>query len=696
MKRTFAWIPVLFLLAVTSVAESRGREGEKFRKYTDKRAGAKLQDAGRGAPVLPRGTVDDHGNSCATATVIQPGLDVAGSLETPGDLDYFKFTLTSPMEVRLRTTGGTDTFGTLLDAGCSVITSNDDHEGLNFQVSRVLDPGDYHLEIRHFSQAGTGSYVLEFLALVSDELPDFCESAGQGVPVTASADLDLMTDYAGDRDVLELVIDTPTQFSATSDDATVAGATLFDGSCNPLIMTEAGSGVQLDTPLGPGEYRLRVDGASVGAYELMLSLTPGADDYPDTCGGAQAIGLNSPTSAMLHPNDLDFFEITAPQAGFLTINVRSDDADPVTSLFDDDCSLIAANDDVSPGNLESRIRRAVEAGVYRLGIRHFGVGLGRYELDVNYADSTVVYPQLALGGGFDVTLLVTNNSGFDWTGFAELDEREWPLDQAWSLDGEDRTGETEFPIDLMPGETQRFQLSRTEDAVSGWLKITSTGQLSDISTSFFYNFLTDGSLVDSTGVSPAAPSRGVRFPVERDGQRLRTGVAIRMATAPMTFSLFDEAGVLVQRFPSALFDGALFFDEIFDAPLPDRFTGSMTVESTSPFATTVLRFETTDEAFQLTSVPATPIKNGARLLLHCDPLSPPVDSLVGEGCHSVVPGPHSFVQVYPESEIVLFPSADCTGPSLTLTRDKPLCPLVYDDDSPANDNVGSVLVVPRR
>ncbi len=232
-------------------------------------------------------------------------------------------------------------------------------------------------------------------------------------------------------------------------------------------------------------------------------------------------------------------------------------------------------------------------------------GFGGEEL---YDYIQLLYAQLALGGGFEVVLFVTNQSGQQWTGRADLDAGAWPADRPWSLDGEERTGQSGFEILPAPNQTRKFTLSSSEpEASSGWLEIEGRRSLtSNLATSFFYNFFIGEGLEDSTGVAVASRTRSLRFPVERSAT-INTGLAVRRSQELISFTLFDEAGQFLQTSILPL-EGARFFDQIF-AGVPQDFVGSVKTESSKPFSMTALRQELIPGEqlrFQLTSVlPAT-------------------------------------------------------------------------------------------
>ena len=205
--------------------------------------------------------------------------------------------------------------------------------------------------------------------------------------------------------------------------------------------------------------------------------------------------------------------------------------------------------------------------------------LGSAEL---YNYTQLLYPQLALGGGFEVVFLATNQSRKDWRGRGELNNRDncsrCPglfLVLPWMLEGEDRTGETGFDISLGPHQTRKFTLSRDGPVVSGWLAVKGHSQIADLATSFFYNFFAGAELGDSTGVGVAPAVTAVTFPVERSAQ-INTGIALRQTQARVNLRLYDEAGVSLALAVAAAREHALLTSSLrFPRTLWARFGPSL-------------------------------------------------------------------------------------------------------------------------
>ncbi len=102
----------------------------------------------------------DHGNSIATATLIDQDSTTAGSIETAGDNDYFRINVTGRGILTVGTAGSTDTMGYLLDAAGAQLAADDDGgDYYNFQISHAVTAGTYYVRVRAYD-IDTGAYQL--------------------------------------------------------------------------------------------------------------------------------------------------------------------------------------------------------------------------------------------------------------------------------------------------------------------------------------------------------------------------------------------------------------------------------------------------------------------------------------------------------------------------------------------------------
>ena len=85
----------------------------------------------------------------------------SAAIESAGDEDTYRITVSSPGRLTVHTTGVTDTFGELLDASGNVLGSDDDGgSDTNFRLTWPVSPGTYYVRVRHFADDGTGDYAV--------------------------------------------------------------------------------------------------------------------------------------------------------------------------------------------------------------------------------------------------------------------------------------------------------------------------------------------------------------------------------------------------------------------------------------------------------------------------------------------------------------------------------------------------------
>ena len=111
------------------------------------------------------GFLDDHGDRTGSATMVSPGVRVAGALSTVRDEDVFRFETSDVADVVLYTTGSTNTQGRLSGGGSRRLATNDDGGfGRNFMIRRRLDSGVHYVTVTGSGRGfqAIGPYVFHF------------------------------------------------------------------------------------------------------------------------------------------------------------------------------------------------------------------------------------------------------------------------------------------------------------------------------------------------------------------------------------------------------------------------------------------------------------------------------------------------------------------------------------------------------
>ncbi len=107
-------------------------------------------------------TTPDHGNDRATAADLPLNRTVKGAITSSSDVDYFTIDLSATTDITIRTTGGLDTVGQVLDSNGHLIAENNyDVIGRNnFFLARSLPAGIYSIKVSGHAGA-TGFYSLK-------------------------------------------------------------------------------------------------------------------------------------------------------------------------------------------------------------------------------------------------------------------------------------------------------------------------------------------------------------------------------------------------------------------------------------------------------------------------------------------------------------------------------------------------------
>ena len=221
------------------------------------------------------------------------------------------------------------------------------------------------------------------------------------------------------------------------------------------------------------------------------------------------------------------------------------------------------------------------------------------------------YAQLALGGGYECVIILTNKLATEFAGGVDLRKGDGLLwDTSFRVNGQ-LSSQTSVAVTLPAFGSIKLLLQGEPTVAVGYLLVYGSGANSgsDVAASFFYNYYSGGKLIDSIGVPASNQSYQHMFSVEKS-TTVNTGFAWAPPWTPIgsfeiTVTLYDVAGNQVQQ-KQVPFTGHLarYFTEVFDG-VPANFVGHVGVVSPQVIRMAVLRFETVGDLFQLTSTPST-------------------------------------------------------------------------------------------
>ena len=330
---------------------------------------------------------DDHGGTIRGATALPFPGQVGGGIDHARDTDYFRFTVSSAVDVAIFTTGGA-TRGDLVSGTGAVLASGTDGGAFeNFLIRRDLQPGPYYIRVA----GARGPYTIH----VSDgmEVPFASRSlrsrvaqvlgdaARDGITSTSLASLtgtvDARSRAIRDLGGLEFAVNLIglrlsgnrlENLTPLSSLVSLVELELERASVTDVAALVANPGLDAGDKLFLAGNTLSDDAVNVGIPELerrgvFVGL---ADDHGNDRNAASPIALGGTVSASIYPaRDRDIFRFELATATDVVIYATGD-VDTVGVLSDAQGRQLAVYDANGP---ENRIAQALDAGDYYLQVR---------------------------------------------------------------------------------------------------------------------------------------------------------------------------------------------------------------------------------------------------------------------------------------------------------------------------------------
>ena len=326
----------------------------------------------------------EHSDTRDEATVVAPDSTTAGDLERR-DVDYFQIDVTEPGRLTVETTGTTDTVGYLQGAQGQTL-AGDDNAGAetNFRIGRDVTPGTYYVAVvGGDGRTATGGYTLEVRFTASGAgdggiAADHGDTRERATPVGVNTQTGAALERAGDVDYFRVEVARAGRLTVETTGTTDTVGYL-GGAGGGWLEQDDASGPEANFRIGrdvtPGMYYVAVVGGkgrtATGAYTLDVRLTAGGGAAPAEHGNTRAhatqVDVNTDTAGALEQRgDVDYFRVTLPQAGTLTVETTGD-TDTVGYVGGADGRWLSRNDD-REGDVNFRIVRQVAAGTYYVAV----------------------------------------------------------------------------------------------------------------------------------------------------------------------------------------------------------------------------------------------------------------------------------------------------------------------------------------
>ena len=270
--------------------DPRGRDGQPILVPidgpTDASANAIL------LPVDPTPYVDTVPGTTATTATIAVGSSVDVVIDTNGDHDWYRISLTAGQSYVFTTQSiagsGLDTFLYLRDSAGTLVTSNDDGGDNVYSLIpyTATTTGTFYLDAGTFNDQGTGNYRLFAVALPAAGADSVLATTATAASVTVGGIAAGNIEAANDHDWFRITLTAGETYIFRT------GGVVADGTVDTTLTLRDAAGTQLQTN----------DDAGEGAYSaLRFTATTGGTYYLDVGAFAATTGQYTLTAATTPP-----------------------------------------------------------------------------------------------------------------------------------------------------------------------------------------------------------------------------------------------------------------------------------------------------------------------------------------------------------------------------------------------------------
>lgn len=344
------------------------------------------------------GTVDDHGDSRADATLLVLNGSLSGMLETFNDVDLFRVEVAESGTLTVWTRGQLNTLGELQDGNGAVLASDlDSGPGQNFWIDYDVTPGTYYVSVRGSRSdsrihTGTGNYIV-LTRFVAGTVDDHGDSQADATVLPLNSSLPGTLESFNDTDFFRVDVTEPGQLTVRRVRSPNTALKLELQARDGSVLTSDDDDLHpnnfsLQSDVAPGTYYVRVrgDGSATGTYEIDAHFVASTfDDHGDSRASATLLALGDTVPGEIEKwDDVDYFRIDVTLPGTLTV-YTSGSLNTVGELQAGDRSVLATDDDGGDGH-NFRIKHDIPPGTYyiRIASRSYSSATGNYEVHASF------------------------------------------------------------------------------------------------------------------------------------------------------------------------------------------------------------------------------------------------------------------------------------------------------------------------
>ena len=391
------------------------------------------------------GATDNVPASTATTATVNVGASVTGTIDTAGDVDWYRVTLNAGSVYKVTMRGIPSSGGTLADP---IIAGIYDSSGRYISNTYIDDvdtrdaslaftagySGDYYIAARAFSTY-TGTFTLN-VALQAGEVAASTATTGT-LNVGGSATVTIDQPY--DRDWYKVTLNAGTtyQFTLTGTGSNNmpgiwgiydAAGRYVDGYAVALNEGASTSARTIFTPATSGTYYVDAYSVYEGVYTLSLAATT-ADIPANTSSTATVTVGGSVTGDIGSSTDVDWYRVSLVGGNTYTIlmqgkrNNNGTLEDPLISGIYTSAGVLipGTNADDRDGSDAAVTFRPATTGTYYIAAEGYGNYIGTFKLSVTQLSNDVGQTTATAGSvtlGTNTAGMIDDASDVDWYGLS--------------------------------------------------------------------------------------------------------------------------------------------------------------------------------------------------------------------------------------------------------------------------------------
>lgn len=338
-------------------------------------------------------TADDYAGTTATTGALTAGGSVTGNIETVGDNDWFRITLTAGTSYRFDLRAGTlhDPYLTLLNSGGTSLATNDDTStSLDSQLTYTpTTTGVYYLSAKSAPAAtsGTGMGTYTLTATLSSAVDDYAASSATTGALIVGGSATGTFETSQDADWFRVSLTAGVSYQIDVRGSASSGGTMVDPSLSlysftgAFVTSDTDSGTGADarltfTPTTSGTYYVSAEAlfAGTGTYTVSVALAQSPDLAATTATTGSIAAGATLSSSIEQAGDVDWIRVTLTGGTLYRFDGRGTAtfggtlADPIMSVLNSTGTVLRTDNNSGADNDAQILYTPSATGTYYIAM----------------------------------------------------------------------------------------------------------------------------------------------------------------------------------------------------------------------------------------------------------------------------------------------------------------------------------------